>query len=153
MGKRYTRVHPRAKWNLPILLIVLLVQIPAHAEFKITELLIEPEEYSETDQIVVFVTVSNVGELREEQSFILYVDQQAVAQENVSLSSGEAQRLIFILQPDFDIGIHEVTIGDISGQFTVTPPMKRKPWTFILTCLAIAIVGLTYLLYDMGYLK
>jgi hypothetical protein len=164
-------VGVRAKRNLPILLIVLLVHIPAiypdeknegehiitinialaqpskSAKFKFKDLRIEPEEYSETDQIVVFVTVTNMGELSEEQTFILYVDKQAVAQKNATLSSGEEQTLIYILPPDFDIGTHKVTIGDQSGQFKVIPPSKRKPWTFILTCLTIGIMGLTYFLY------
>ena len=105
-------------------LIKITMQQRAPAEFTLSNLVVSPTEVETGETVTVSVTVTNVGDESGSYTAELLVDGSKVSEETVTFEGGVSETLEFT-GVSGDEGTHTVSIGDLSGSFTVTAPPKE----------------------------
>ena len=96
----------------------------APAEFALSNLAVSPTTVETGETVTVSVTVTNVGEETGSHTAELLVDGSKVDEETVTLE-GEASETVEFTDVSGEEGAHTVSIGDLSGSFTVTAPPEE----------------------------
>jgi len=96
----------------------------APAEFTISDLVVSPSTVETGETVTVSVTVTNVGEETGSHTAELLLDGSKVDEETVTLEGGASETVEFT-GVSGDEGTHTVSVGDLSGSFTVEAPPKE----------------------------
>ncbi len=98
------------------------------AEFIVSELIIEPLEVNVNEQVVITITVTNIGlEAGSYQVIGLAGDSELA--KTVSLNPGQAKQVSFTVTPDSP-GVYSVAVDGLTGSFDVieeTEPLIPDP--------------------------
>jgi hypothetical protein len=121
---------------------------PTPANIQVTTIEIIPTEVRKDGDLVVFISVDNVGEETGQENFILQIDDVYVDSREILLSGGESTTVIFDLKANYDIGSHEVTINNVNQNFVVLEPPPGLPWVTIVTIVVVLIGAIAYILYS-----
>jgi len=95
--------------------------LPDPAEFVLSNLVVSHTTVETEETVTVSVTVANVGEESGSYTAELLVDGSKVGEETATLEGGASETVEFT-GVSGDEGTHTVSIGDLSGSFTVTAP-------------------------------
>lgn len=139
---------------------------PSPATFTMSNLTIAPAEVGVGETVDASVLVANIGDLAGSTDIIFEIDGSASATEAVTLAGGENRTVTFTATADLP-GEHEVTVGSLSGTFTVLPPPETNPgesnstdgsgslpaWLIILIIILIALGLITLMLVRWRLLK
>jgi len=110
----------------------LTVQKPSPPDFRLSNLAINPDEVDICETAVVTATLTNIGGSRGDYTAELKIDGVTNQAEKLTLSTGANCMLCFKVSKGLP-GTYKVTIGDLSGQFTVkeppTPVFDIPPYT------------------------
>lgn len=85
---------------------------------KLSNLSIEPPEVEPNQTVNISVTVTNIGNIQGSHDVILNINGAQEAVESVTINPGSSQIVFFGVSRE-DPGSYEVTIGSLSGSFTV----------------------------------
>ncbi len=96
----------------------------APAEFTLSDLVVSPSTVETGETVTVSVTVANVGEETGIYTAELLVDESKVDEETVTLGGGAGETLEFT-GVSGDEGTHTVSVGSLSGSFTVEAPPEE----------------------------
>ncbi len=96
-------------------------QSPEPAMMSLTYLLVDPTQVLPGQQVVVSANVCNGGEERGSQVATLLVNGSADQSQNVAVSGGSCQAVVFTLSRAVP-GTYQVSVGGMQGQFTVLAP-------------------------------
>ena len=96
----------------------------APAEFTLSDLVVSPSKVETGETVTVTATVTNVGEETGSHTAELLVDGSKVDEETVTLEGG-AEETVEFTGVSGDEGTHTVSVGDLSGSFTVTAPPEE----------------------------
>ena len=99
---------------------------PAPAEFVLSDLVVSPASIQTGETVTVSVTVANVGEESGSYTAELLVDDSKVDEETVTLVGGASETVEFT-DVSGDEGTHTVSVGVLSGSFTVEAPPEEEP--------------------------
>ncbi len=97
---------------------------PAPAEFTQSNLTVSPTTVETGGTVTVSVTVDNVGEEPGSHTVELLVDGSKVGEETVTLEGG-ARETVEFTGVSGDEGTHTVSVGELSGSFTVEAPPEE----------------------------
>jgi hypothetical protein len=93
---------------------------PQPATFSLTDLVIDPNETEAGEPVAISVNITNIGETEGNYTVELMVNNLSVENQTVSFTAGESNITQFIINEQKE-GNYTVTIGDLSGSFTVKP--------------------------------
>ena len=124
-----------------------IVTPPKPASFIVTLLEIVPNILTRGEEVSVFVTLENTGEQAGQASFDLNVDSQPVDSKSIYLLAGESSTLLFTLNADFELGPHEVTVGDKTEAIEIEDRSGRFPWITLSTFIIVALSIIAYAYY------
>jgi hypothetical protein len=120
---------------------------PAPAEFVLSNLAVSPTTVETGETVTVSVTVTNVGEEAGSHTAELLVDGSKVDEETVTLVGGASETIEFT-GVSGDEGTHTVSVGDLSGSFTVEAPPEEPGLNWALYAVAgIVILVIAYVVY------
>jgi len=85
----------------------------------VKEIKIDPKRTKPRESCTVSAEVSNEGELLGVDTFVLYVDGEAVDEKELSLAGGASKTIKFTLAED-RLGKHVVSVGDAEKRFVVS---------------------------------
>jgi len=120
---------------------------PAPAEFVLSNLAVSPASVETGETVTVSVTVANVGEDSGSYTAELLVDESKVDEETVTLVGGASETVTFI-GVSGDEGTHTVSVGDLSGSFTVSAPPEEPGLNWALYAVAgVVILVIAYVVY------
>jgi hypothetical protein len=120
---------------------------PAPAEFELSNLVVSPASIETGDTVTVSVTVANVGEESGSYTAELLVDDSKVDEETVTLVGGASETVDFT-GVSGDEGTHTVSVGDLSGSFTVSAPPEEPGLNWALYAVAgVVILVIAYVVY------
>jgi len=91
---------------------------PMPGEFELSNLVIEPTEVLEGNNVTISVNVTNVGETNVTGPITLKLKGAVEASQDVTLAPGESKIVTFIVAKD--AGDYTVAIGTLTGTFTAT---------------------------------
>jgi len=109
------------------------ITLPKPAEFKVTDIVITPEEIELGDEVTISVLVSNIGEETGIYTVTLGMENGLIgilSEEEVTLEGGESRMVPFTFTMNNE-GIYTVTVDGLTGSFTVKVP--PKPAEFVLS--------------------
>jgi hypothetical protein len=121
---------------------------PAPAEFTLSNLFVSPTSIETGETVTVSVTVANVGEESGSYTAELLVDESKVDEETVTLVGGASETVEFT-DVSGDEGTHTVSVGDLSGSFTVEAPPEEEPglnWALYAVA-GVVILVIAYVVY------
>jgi len=121
---------------------------PAPAEFVLSDLVVSPASIQTGETVTVSVTVANVGEESGSYTAELLVDDSKVDEETVALVGGASETVEFT-GVSGDEGTHTVSVGDLSGSFTVEAPPEEEPglnWALYAVA-GVVILVIAYVVY------
>jgi hypothetical protein len=98
---------------------------PIPGEFELSGLMIDPTEIDEGDSIVISVDIENVGETIVTESITLKLNGTIEDSKEITLESEKTTTVTFNVTKD--TGEYTVTIGELSGTFTV-----RRKWDLVI---------------------
>lgn len=98
---------------------------PLPSDFKLSDLQVTPAEVGIMEEVTTSVNVTNVGATKGVCGVILKMDGAVIAAKEVTLAAGESQKVSFSTTKAF-AKTYTVTIGDLSGTFTVKSPSAAK---------------------------
>jgi len=120
---------------------------PTPAEFVLSNLVVSPTTVETGETVTVSVTVANVGEESGSYTAELLVDGSKVDDDTVTLVGGASETVEFT-GVSGDEGAHTVSVGDLSGSFTVTAPPEEPGLNWALYAVAgIVILVIAYIVY------
>ncbi len=90
----------------------------AYEDIHESALSIEPPEVEPNGVVTIWVTVTNIGNVQGSHDVILNINGAQEAVESVTINPGSSQIVFFGVSRE-DEGSYEVTIGSLSGSFTV----------------------------------
>ncbi len=121
--------------------------LPAPAEFVLSNLVVSPASIETGGAVTVSVTVANVGEESGSYTAELLVDESKVDEETVTLVGGASETVEFT-GVSGDEGTHTVSVGDLSGSFTVEAPLEEPGLNWALYAVAgVVILVIAYVVY------
>jgi hypothetical protein len=103
-----------------------IISVPRPAEFVLSGLSISPASVKPGDTVNIGITVSNTGDVEGNYEIGLLVDGISTQTLSGSLSGGAGETLNFSITADVP-GEHTISIGDLSGIFTVVMPEENTP--------------------------
>lgn len=98
----------------------------APAAFELSDLSVSPAEVEPGEEVIVSVTVSNVGEEAGSYTVELWVDDVSVGAEEVELDGGESTTVSFTVEKE-DEATHSVEVDGLTGSFAVAAPPPPPP--------------------------
>ncbi len=117
------------------------------SEFELYNLVVSPASIETGDTVTVSVTVANVGEESGSYTAELLVDESKVDEETVTLVGGASETVEFT-GVSGDEGTHTVSVGDLSGSFTVEAPQEEPGLNWALYAVAgVVILVIAYVVY------
>jgi hypothetical protein len=120
---------------------------PTPAEFELSNLVISPTTVEIGEPISVSVTVTNVGEEAGSYTAELLIDDSKVDEDTVSLVGGASETVEFT-GVSGEEGSHTVSVGDLSGSFTVVMPEEGVGLNWALYAVGgLAILGVAWVVY------
>jgi uncharacterized protein YfaS (alpha-2-macroglobulin family) len=99
----------------------LIVQKPSPPDFHLSNLEINPTEVDIGKDVVITAQITNVGGSQGSYTAELKIDGITNQAEKLTLSAGTDYMLVFKISKGLP-GIYQVSLGDLSGQFTVKEP-------------------------------
>jgi len=99
----------------------LTVQKPSPPDFRLSNLEINPTEVDVGKDVVITAQITNVGGSQGSYTAELKIDGITNQAEKLIISVGTDYMLVFKISKALP-GIYKVTLGDLSGQFTVKEP-------------------------------
>ncbi|MFH1032833.1 MAG: CARDB domain-containing protein [Chloroflexota bacterium] len=117
-------------------------QPPVTAEFKLTDLLINPAEVIAGSPVAVSIVLNNTGGSEGNYTVVLKINGTEEDKKNITLKAGEKEAVTFTVTKQKE-GSYTVSIDDISGQFTITaaPPAVPEPKPGLHWPLIVSIAG------------
>ena len=107
-----------------------VIAYTAPAAFVTSDLTMSATEVEVGQSIAIHVLVTNTGDLAGSYKVTLWLENVAVATQDVTLAGGASQGLTFIVGQDVP-GIYSISIDGLSATFTVketvTPPVEPEP--------------------------
>lgn len=100
---------------------MLTVEKPSPPDLRFLNLVISPEEVDVCESVTITATVKNIGGSSGSYTAELKVDGITNQAEKVTLSTGADCMLCFKVAKGLP-GTYKITLGDLSGQFTVKEP-------------------------------
>jgi len=120
---------------------------PAPAEFVLSNLVVSPTTVEIGEPVSVSVTVTNVGEEAGSYTAELLIDGSKVDEDTVTLV-GEASETVEFTGVSGEEGSHTVSVGDLSGSFTVEMPEEGVGLNWALYAVGgLAILGVAWVVY------
>jgi uncharacterized cupredoxin-like copper-binding protein len=120
---------------------------PTPAEFELSNLVISPTTVEIGEPISVSVTVTNIGEEAGSYTAELLIDASKVDEDTVSLVGGASETVEFT-GVSGEEGSHTVSVGDLSGSFTVVMPPEGEGFNPIFYAVGgLAILGVAWVVY------
>jgi len=120
---------------------------PTPAEFELSNLVVSPTTVEIGEPISVSVMVTNVGEEAGSYTAELLIDDSKVDEDTVTLVGGASETVEFT-GVSGEEGSHTVSVGDLSGSFTVTAPPEGVGLNWALYAVGgIAILGVAWVVY------
>jgi len=95
-------------------------------DFHLSNLEINPAEVDSGEAVVITAKIANVGGTQDSYTAELKVDECTVQTERVILAAGTDHTLSFRICADLP-GTYTVTLGELSGKFTVAAPIMPIP--------------------------
>ena len=101
--------------------------LPLPAEFQISNLSITPQRSRPSEPVTISVNVANRGEI--EGSYELYLQINGIIKmtKKVTLTPKSSKEVTFEVS-DLAGGVHDVRIGDLTGQFEIIKTVTRPAW-------------------------
>lgn len=96
----------------------LTVEHPSPADFRLSNLEINPSEVNVGGSVVITATIENIGGSQGSYTAELKIDGVTNKTEQLIMSAGTDYMLVYKISKDL-AGTHKVTLGDLSGQFVV----------------------------------
>jgi hypothetical protein len=120
---------------------------PTPAEFELSNLVIFPTTVEIGEPVSVSVTVTNVGEEAGSYTAELLIDGSKVDEDTVTLVGGASDTVEFT-GVSGEEGSHTVSVGDLSGSFTVEMPEGGVGPNWALYAVGgLAILGIAWVVY------
>jgi len=120
---------------------------PTPAEFELSNLVVSPTTVEIGEPISVSVTVTNVGEEAGSYTAELLIDDSKVDEDTVTLVGGASETVEFT-GVSGEEGSHTVSVGDLSGSFTVEMPPGGVGVNWALYAVGgLAILGIAWVVY------
>jgi len=120
---------------------------PTQAEFELSNLVVSPTTVEIGEPISVSVTVTNVGEEAGSYTAELLIDGSKVDEDTVSLVGGASETVEFT-GVSGEEGSHTVSVGDLSGSFTVEMPPEGEGFNPVFYAVGgLAILGVAWVVY------
>ena len=94
---------------------------PAPAAFSVSNLSIEPVECGANETVTISISVANTGGSQGSYNAVLNTNGVPEETRSVTIAAGNSQTVTFSVTRE-DAGSYTVTIGGLSGLFTVTAP-------------------------------
>ncbi|MCS7116959.1 MAG: right-handed parallel beta-helix repeat-containing protein [Nitrososphaerales archaeon] len=104
--------------------LFMLVHKPAPAEFKVSNLIINPTRVSAGQRVEVSVDVANVGEESGDYTLTLIVNGKVETSKTITLVGGMKEKVKFDLLKE-QPGTYTITINGLTSTFTVEPTPSR----------------------------
>jgi subtilase family serine protease len=104
----------------------LVVERHLPPDFHLSDLEINPAEVDSGEAVVITAKIANVGGTQDSYTAELKVDECTVQTEKVILAAGADYTLSFRICADLP-GTYTVTLGELSGKFTVAAPIVPMP--------------------------
>jgi hypothetical protein len=100
---------------------------PKPAKFVLTELTISPSEAYVGETVAISVNVTNIGEVDGNDTWSLLINSAMKGSANLTLG-GNSSEIIAFTDVEDAVGIYNVQIGDLTGNFTIkeAPPENSK---------------------------
>ena len=122
-------------------------QPPEPASFILSNLVVSPSTVEPDETVTVSVTVMNVGEEAGSYTADLLIDGSKVDEDTVSLVGGASETVEFT-GVSGEEGSHTVSVGDLSGSFTVEMPEGGVGLNWSLYAVGgLAILGVAWVVY------
>ena len=120
---------------------------PTPAEFELSNLVISPTTVEIGEPVSVSVTVTNIGEEAGSYTTELLIDGSKVDEDMVTLVGGASETVEFT-GVSGEEGSHTVSVGDLSGSFTVEMPPEGEGFNPALYAVGgLAILGIAWVVY------
>lgn len=100
---------------------VLEVEEPLPADFRLSDLKIDPQVVGTCDSVSITATISNAGGAEGTYAAVLKINGTADQTDKITIAPGADYMLILEVCEPLP-GTYTVAIGDLTSQFTVTPP-------------------------------
>jgi hypothetical protein len=111
---------------------------PEPAEFEVSDLSVTPSEIDGGDDVIVSMTVSNVGEESGSHTIEVKVDGVLMDSGTVTLDGGASTTVGFTVTSSI-AGSHAVSVDGLSGSFSVrAPPEPPEPAEFEISDLTVS---------------
>ena len=115
--------------------------------FILTDLVVDPTTVEPGEEVTVSVTVKNVGGKSGSYTAVFLVDDSKVDEDTVSLVGGASETVEFT-GVSGEEGSHTVSVGDLSGSFTVEMPAGGVGPNWGLYAVGgLAILGVAWVVY------
>jgi hypothetical protein len=106
---------------------------------------ITPNRTIKGDEFLVIVNIENLGEISGDSVVEVYIDSVLIQSRETYILAESDSSIIFAIVSDYDIGTHELLIGDLSTSFLVYEEAFGLPWFTILTVISMIIAAIIYL--------
>jgi hypothetical protein len=126
---------------------------PTPALLLVTRIETAPEEITRGEELTVFVTLVNEGELPGSEFFELMIDDTPVEIKEETIEGGTEKTIFYNVIADYNPGVHTVSVEEASINFSVITPPSNLPWVTIIVTLIVVAGGIAYLLYQRGIIK
>ena len=121
---------------------------PKPAHFQVTNIELVPASVIQGEEVTVFATVTNLGELLGTASFTMKLDTEDISSEEATLGGGDTINIVFTIVANLVPGIHEVQVGSLSTSLTVQEAPRQMPWFTIITGAIILVAGIGLYFYN-----
>ena len=120
---------------------------PTPAEFELSNLVVSPTTVEIGEPVTVSATVTNVGEEAGSYTAELLIDDSKVDEDTVTLVGGASETVEFT-GVSGEEGSHTVSVGDLSGSFTVEMPPGGEGFNPVFYAVGgFAILGVAWVVY------
>lgn len=119
------------------------------ATFEYDDLRIVPEVATAGENITVTLRVDNTGDVADVYRLILAVDGTTVQTKDGSLNGGRHERVVIAFAAGSKPGVHTVTVGGLSGNYTIkTPPVSGGINWWLLIAILVAACVVVFILFS-----
>jgi len=117
---------------------------PASAQFKLSELVINPAQTEVGEPVTISTIVQNTGEVEGSCTLTLKINGEIEQSKETTLAAGESRQVSFTAVKD-EPGTYAVAIDGLTGEFIVLTSMPSPAWSktyWWVILLAVLMVGL-----------
>jgi hypothetical protein len=125
------------------------------AKFEVSNLTISPTQTQPTQEVTVSVNVVNTGSIAGYFTVELKVDGITTLTKQITLDAGASQIVSFTIA-EAAIGIYQIEINGLTGEFEVTGPTAKINWWLIgsvIAAIMLALAATTWILLRRRVLK